>query len=190
MKRRSRTRRVLKWIGTAGCALILFTWFASALFGVGRCSSSGWAVFVDGGLFAVYWQPPALRGEGITLALRIMRGNEFVAKTEPTIRGRIHAECSDASNYDRLVITRCYPRRFVIGQAWRRLSPGRWGFQGMAISLWVPLLIVAVPTVLLWWSDRQFPEGHCQNCGYSLTGNVSGRCPECGEPHPDVPHTP
>jgi hypothetical protein len=26
------------------------------------------------------------------------------------------------------------------------------------------------------------PEGiHCTTCGYNLTGNVSGRCPECGE---------
>ena len=25
------------------------------------------------------------------------------------------------------------------------------------------------------------PPGHCQKCGYDLTGNVSGRCPECGE---------
>ena len=25
------------------------------------------------------------------------------------------------------------------------------------------------------------PVGHCQNCGYDLTGNVSGVCPECGE---------
>ena len=24
------------------------------------------------------------------------------------------------------------------------------------------------------------PPGHCQNCGYDLTGNVSGVCPECG----------
>lgn len=22
--------------------------------------------------------------------------------------------------------------------------------------------------------------GHCRHCGYNLTGNVSGRCPECG----------
>lgn len=25
------------------------------------------------------------------------------------------------------------------------------------------------------------PPGHCQSCGYNLTGNVSGMCPECGE---------
>ena len=24
-------------------------------------------------------------------------------------------------------------------------------------------------------------EGRCIKCGYDLTGNVSGRCPECGE---------
>jgi DNA-directed RNA polymerase subunit RPC12/RpoP len=27
---------------------------------------------------------------------------------------------------------------------------------------------------------RPFPPGHCRKCGYNLTGNVSGRCPECG----------
>ena len=26
----------------------------------------------------------------------------------------------------------------------------------------------------------KYPLGHCQNCGYNLTGNVSGRCSECG----------
>lgn len=24
------------------------------------------------------------------------------------------------------------------------------------------------------------PPGHCSHCGYNLTGNVSGVCPECG----------
>ncbi|NLE96307.1 MAG: hypothetical protein GX600_11645 [Dehalococcoidia bacterium] len=28
---------------------------------------------------------------------------------------------------------------------------------------------------------RRKPPGHCENCGYNLTGNVSGICPECGE---------
>lgn len=26
--------------------------------------------------------------------------------------------------------------------------------------------------------------GHCAGCGYDLTGNVSGLCPECGAPAP------
>jgi hypothetical protein len=25
-----------------------------------------------------------------------------------------------------------------------------------------------------------YPSGHCRKCGYNLTGNVSGVCPECG----------
>jgi len=29
---------------------------------------------------------------------------------------------------------------------------------------------------------RIVPPGHCQTCRYDLTGNVSGRCPECGTP--------
>ncbi len=28
------------------------------------------------------------------------------------------------------------------------------------------------------------PTGHCQTCGYNLTGNVSGICPECGNAVP------
>ncbi len=27
---------------------------------------------------------------------------------------------------------------------------------------------------------RRWNQGRCMNCGYDLTGNVSGRCPECG----------
>lgn len=29
---------------------------------------------------------------------------------------------------------------------------------------------------------KKLPLGHCASCGYNLTGNVSGRCPECGVP--------
>ncbi len=28
---------------------------------------------------------------------------------------------------------------------------------------------------------RRLADGHCGYCGYDLTGNVSGVCPECGE---------
>jgi hypothetical protein len=52
----------------------------------------------------------------------------------------------------------------------------------VVLPLWIPFLIVAFPTAYFWWRDRRrIPPGHCQNCGYDLTGNVSGICPECGE---------
>jgi hypothetical protein len=41
----------------------------------------------------------------------------------------------------------------------------------------VPLLYHVTKT----WLFRRIPPGHCQKCGYNLTGNVSGICPECGE---------
>ena len=41
-------------------------------------------------------------------------------------------------------------------------------------------LLFAIPTVILWHRDRRPPPGHCQNCAYDLTGNISGVCPECG----------
>jgi len=47
--------------------------------------------------------------------------------------------------------------------------------------VWMPLVAALIPTGLLCSRSRRFPPGHCQKCGYNLTGNVSGVCPECGE---------
>jgi hypothetical protein len=55
------------------------------------------------------------------------------------------------------------------------------------LPLWVPLLISTSAAVLLWRSSRRIPDDHCRKCGYDLTGNVSGRCPECGEVIPENP---
>ncbi len=56
------------------------------------------------------------------------------------------------------------------------------------VPLWMPLVLTAIPTAWLWHRDRPPPPpGHCQSCGYNLTGNVSGVCPECGERVGPVP---
>jgi hypothetical protein len=51
-------------------------------------------------------------------------------------------------------------------------------------------LILALPlTLILAWYTRKWRRqlyrartDRCLNCGYALTGNTSGRCPECGTP--------
>ena len=52
---------------------------------------------------------------------------------------------------------------------------------GVRLPIWIPLIVTAIPTVILWRRGSRPPAGHCQRCGYNLTGNVSGRCSECGE---------
>jgi hypothetical protein len=54
------------------------------------------------------------------------------------------------------------------------------GAAGYVMPLWMPLVPLGVLTAWLWWRDRPLPAGHCQKCGYDLTGDVSGVCPECG----------
>jgi hypothetical protein len=51
----------------------------------------------------------------------------------------------------------------------------------VVVPLWLSLAAALVLTSVLWLADRRPAPGHCQHCGYDLTGNVSGRCPECGE---------
>ncbi len=49
------------------------------------------------------------------------------------------------------------------------------------LPLWLPIVLVMLPTAVLWYCDfRRKRPGHCRRCGYDLTKNESGRCPECG----------
>lgn len=53
--------------------------------------------------------------------------------------------------------------------------------------LWpLPLLFAIYPTIVLVRGPlrrrRRRKRGLCANCGYDLTGNVSGTCPECAAP--------
>lgn len=56
------------------------------------------------------------------------------------------------------------------------------GWAALRIPLWIPLGLIALPTLWMWWLDRRPGRGMCRSCGYNLTGNTSGVCPECGTP--------
>jgi len=49
----------------------------------------------------------------------------------------------------------------------------------LLIPHWLTNLLVWSPFFILWRKSRKPAPGHCQGCGYDLTGNQSGRCPEC-----------
>ena len=44
---------------------------------------------------------------------------------------------------------------------------------------WLTNVVAWAVLFIFWHKSRKPPEGHCQRCGYDLTGNESGRCPEC-----------
>jgi hypothetical protein len=48
------------------------------------------------------------------------------------------------------------------------------------VSLLMPTLVFSILPALWLWLRSPRRLGHCDNCGYDLTGNTSGVCPECG----------
>jgi hypothetical protein len=84
------------------------------------------------------------------------------------------------------VTTLTFFRRISLRGQWE-LTAGAIGKQQADVfigllPLWDVLVILAIPIMAFWILDqRKLPPGHCR-CGYDLTGNISGICPECGTP--------
>jgi hypothetical protein len=56
---------------------------------------------------------------------------------------------------------------------------------GVSVPLWIPFILAAVPTGLLWRADRRAARrgmaGHCADCGYDRASlGADAKCPECG----------
>lgn len=63
---------------------------------------------------------------------------------------------------------------------WFDWNGGAWSAPYVMVPLWIPLLALLLLTGARWRSLRAVVQGTCSECGYDLTGNESGRCPECG----------
>jgi hypothetical protein len=82
--------------------------------------------------------------------------------------------------------------------AWRRYSSAHgmhehdnvsiidsyWHAHEVTLPFWALFLLTATPTGILlaqaWRTACWLRSGRCIRCGYDLTGNTSGICPECG----------
>lgn len=153
MQRRSRFRRIAKRAGLVLCVLVLVAWGVSSV----------WAITWEGSI--------GTQHGGFSLIQGTVQLGLYSSDLMP--------------NYHRLGLTVdrwtfTVPRDqfgLCLPVARRMPSGGV-----VLVPLWLTFALLAVPAALLWWRDRRPPRGHCQRCGYNLTGNLSGVCPECGQP--------
>lgn len=64
---------------------------------------------------------------------------------------------------------------------WNGIFGGLHSYRMVIVPIPLILLLGIILTMIVVWRDRKrIPSNCCQGCGYNLTGNTSGICPECG----------
>ncbi len=168
MRRRSR-RCCWKWMGTSGCIITILAAAACTIWlTVGIGIGGRFSVSVHGGGICLTWKDPHPVRE-IQPRDELPRG--LYVHPWPILDPVYMPIAGYRSKWD-LIRDWCWS-----GLLPRWYSTGLWC--GAVVPLWVFLVVLGVPTLRLWWVDRRRP-GHCVECGYNLTGNTAGRCPECG----------
>lgn len=166
-RRPRRLRRFLKWTGAFVCALLLSVWTANAFWRFGYTWSSPNSLIafrIDAGCLCFDHSV----GEDEIRNLRNSIGH-YPAGGWSLRGGWLDGNRSwmPAAGSDGWLA--------IIGNTYFGLA------KSYTLPIWIPLSLLTVPTLFLFIRDRRrIPPGHCTNCGYDLTGNVSGVCPECG----------
>ncbi len=116
----------------------------------------------------------------------------YVSWTEPSARSRAQSAMLDAMNEQYGIQNFRQPRLTVLGldgfvTYWipdHFYGINRSGLFQVRVPLWPPTILLLI--FVVWksllrkvWLAWRFPNS-CTSCGYNLTGNVSGVCPECG----------
>ena len=124
-------------------------------------------------------------------SLHVLRDDRSVDPPPASVPQEIHHTGIDPAPGFRL-----HPTTFGFAYARRGFSYGEWtngapGFRRVTVAtsqwsfpLWLPALLFTAPAAArlpaLARRRRRRLRGRCLGCGYDLTGNVSGTCPECG----------
>jgi hypothetical protein len=183
----SRIRGPLKWVGLLTCWLTLCVWGVTCWWAFYHQAPDHTAIFSKGQLWYLQYNEDYHQYE--QLWGRERTGWQF----EPIIPSFWIAFESGLYSVFDLPSAERRPhgmREPVTGRYVSLLG------QTYTLPLSIPFYIAAIPTAFLWRHElwraynrllRRHPPGHCQSCGYNLSGNVSGTCPECGAPVPSTP---
>ena len=169
MAGRRRARRAMKWALLLVNVLVMCTWVGTT-FCLLAYDGFDWAVVLERGCIFINTAnvtgPPA-----------------EIAQARDQLRGagglRFHFQGKLFGRAERLglvppAILHERARPAIVGKQ-LMTSPAI-----LRVPFWLVMLTAGTAGTWLWWRDRGHPRpGHCR-CGYDLTGNVSGRCPECG----------
>ncbi len=171
MKRRSPTRRFFKRVGILVSGLLTLLWINSAFIGplvAWRGNNRMAKATLGGGRIEFNWsttnEPGTGEFDGVLASLMDRTWPYRLGLTLPDYRTWSGASAPTPV--------------FGLTAPKPRLQPPF----SLVLPFWTLLLVVGVPTLILWYRDRPPPAGYCVKCGYDLTGNTSGICPECGQP--------
>ncbi len=163
ISRRHRVRRVAKWAALCAALVTLWAWGLSTKWAV-DWAGEGRVLRLGLGVISYIW----FAGDATAI--------ETYRRSRPARGWNLYAAPRD------------YNVPFRLGLVWPEYywfpvngSFGSFTSHRIRVPCWLPLIGLALVSSTLFYLDRKRPPpGHCQSCGYDLTGNISGRCPECG----------
>ncbi len=167
MRVRGRVWRVGKWVGLSSSFVVAMGWVVGQFWFFGYRSKTGSELGLGNGKVRVVdlVGPAGELSKFLNWSGASMEAGWWHAR-RPNSLARSTRTSRWTFFFETYPLGRAYPRSS------RRL---------FTIPLWIPFVLVAVPTAFLWYRDlRRIPTGNCQRCGYDLNRNESGRCPECG----------
>src|SRR5262249_648216 len=127
--------------------------------------STRYVIDYDAGYVEIQLQSGQLRMSFLTGPLAKVRNIVEMYGTLPTsMRSNLRGKWwGRAPTYH---VARAWPRRDVF---WRDVT----------LPFWLIVPLCGLCLFAAWPRRRVYPRGRCATCGYNLTGNESGKCPEC-----------